>query len=79
VRCIIFIYDTPFFEPSPPPTEGTILSHLKVANRHNAQFSFEGKEISFKEALSIARKDRTLDVVTIIDENETYFTKMSAK
>lgn len=76
---IIFIYDTPYFEPSPRPTEGNILSHLKVANRHNAQFTYEGKSISFKEAISLARKDRTLDVITIINDNEDYITKMSVK
>ena len=76
---IIFIYDTPFFEPAPRPTEGTILSHLKVVNRHNAQFSYEGNKISFKEALSLARKDRTLDVLTIINDTDEWITKMSSK
>lgn len=55
----------------PKPTRLTILNHLRLMNRHEATFIYEGKAVSFPEVMKLARKDRTLDVTSYIDEAHT--------
>lgn len=52
----------------PKPNRNNILDHLRVMNRHEAIFVYEGEEVSFREAMKLARQDRTLDVTSHIDD-----------
>ena len=74
---IIFLYTSELFEPAPRPTSANIISHIKVSNRHNTEFYYENKKITYKEALKLVRKDRSLEVITTVNEQEQYQTRIS--
>ncbi|MFC4634101.1 M56 family metallopeptidase [Dokdonia ponticola] len=74
---VIFLYTSELFEPAPRPTSANIIAHIKVSNRHNSQFYYENEKITYQEALKLVRKNRSLEVITTVNEQEQYQTRIS--
>jgi hypothetical protein len=74
---VIFLYTSDLFEPAPRPTAANIIAHIKVSNRHQSQFYYGSEKITYEEALKLVRKNRSLQVITTINEQEQYQTKIS--